>query len=174
MTRYKTILLTVTTTLTLFAAACATGENRDAATRPTASPTVSLSPSPAGTATAGNAGYTHTIQQVQAGAETLAGQTVTVLADVEEVVAPRAFLLDEDSPEPGPIDQDLLVLWPQSGSLSDIDDQWLNNKVRVTGTVRRLVVADIEREIGWDLAAKLEADYRNKAVIVAQSVERVQ
>ncbi|MGH9220375.1 MAG: hypothetical protein ACRD1W_13800, partial [Vicinamibacterales bacterium] len=34
------------------------------------------------------------------------GQTVTVVADVEEVHSPRAFSLDEDSPAAGGIDND--------------------------------------------------------------------
>ena len=46
------------------------------------------------------------------------GQTVTVAADVEEVHSARAFSLDEDSPAAGGIDNDLLVLSPQAGSLS--------------------------------------------------------
>jgi hypothetical protein len=35
------------------------------------------------------------------------GQTVTVVADVEEVHSPRAFSLDEDAPLEGGIDNDL-------------------------------------------------------------------
>lgn len=103
------------------------------------------------------------------------GQTVTVVADVEEVHSPRAFSLDEDSPAAGGIDNDLMVLSPQSGNLRDIDDQWLNNKVRVTGTVGLVNVVEIEREIGWDLTPELEAEVgRAKAVIIARTVERVE
>jgi hypothetical protein len=49
----------------------------------------------------------------------------------------------------GGIDNAIIVLSSQAGSLSDIDDTWLNNKVRVTGTVGKLSVMEIEREIGW-------------------------
>lgn len=103
------------------------------------------------------------------------GQTVTVVADVEEVHSPRAFSLDEDSPAAGGIDNDLMVLSPQAGNLRDIDDQWLNNKVRVTGTVGAINVVEIERELGWDMDPELEVEVgKAKAVIIATSVERVQ
>ena len=103
------------------------------------------------------------------------GQTVTVVADVEEVHSPRAFSLDEDSPAAGGIDNDLLVLYPNSDSLRDIDDQWLNNKVRVTGKVGKFTIVEIERELGWDLQPELEAEVEGaKAVLIATSVQRVQ
>lgn len=101
------------------------------------------------------------------------GQTVTVVADVEEVHGPLAFSLDEDAPLAGGIDNDLLVLSPKAGSLGDIDDQWLNNKVRVTGKVGKLTVIDAERELGWDLTPELEIEVeRARAVLIATSVER--
>lgn len=103
------------------------------------------------------------------------GQTVTVVADVEEVHSPRAFSLDEDSPLAGGVDNDLLVLSPQAGSLTDIDDTWLNNKVRVTGTVGKMSVVEIEREIGWDLRPELEVEVEKaRAVMIARSVQRVE
>ena len=103
------------------------------------------------------------------------GQTVTVVADVEEVHSPRAFSLDEDSPAAGGIDNDLLVLSSQAGSLSDIDDTWLNNKVRVTGKVGKMAIVEVERELGWDLDPELEMEVENaKAILIATSVQRVE
>jgi hypothetical protein len=97
------------------------------------------------------------------------------VADVEEVHSARAFSLDEDSPAAGGVDNDLIVLSPQAGSLTDIDDQWLNNKVRVTGTVGVVNIVEIEREIGWDLTPELEVEVgKAKAVIIAKSVERIE
>ena len=75
----------------------------------------------------------------------------------------------------GGIDNDMLVVSPQAGNLTPIENNWLKNKVRVTGTVRRVAVAEIEREVGWDLEPKIEAEFKDvKAVLVASSVERVQ
>jgi hypothetical protein len=103
------------------------------------------------------------------------GQTVTVVADVEEVHSARAFSLDEDSPAAGGIDNDLLVLSPQAGSLSDLDDTWLNNKVRVTGKVGKMTIVEVERELGWDLDPRLEVEVEGaKAVLIAASVQRVE
>lgn len=102
------------------------------------------------------------------------GKTVTVIADVEEVLGPRSFALDEDAPLRGGIDRDLLVFSRNAADLTDIDDQWLNNKVRVSGTVGRYSVVEIERELGWDLDPQLEAELeRSGAVLIASSVQRV-
>jgi hypothetical protein len=102
------------------------------------------------------------------------GQTVTVEADLEEVLSPYSFKLDEDAPLAGGIDNDLRVLYPKSLKLAAIDDQWLNNKVRVTGTVRRMAIVELEREVGWDLDPKLEAEFQDKPFLIGRSVERVQ
>lgn len=103
-----------------------------------------------------------------------AGQTVTVVADVEEVLGPGAFKLDEDAAVAGGVDNDLLVLSKKAGTLADIDDQWTNNRVSVTGKVGKFTVVEVEREIGWDLAPELEAEVeRVGAVLIATSLERM-
>jgi hypothetical protein len=127
------------------------------------------------TGSARSAAGTTTVADIQEAPDKYLGQTVTVVADVEEVHSPRAFSLDEDSPAAGGIDNDLLVLSPQAGSLSDIDDQWLNNKVRVTGKVGKMQIVEVERELGWDLDPKLEVEVEKaRAVIIASAVQRVQ
>jgi BON domain len=103
------------------------------------------------------------------------GKTVTVVADVQEVLGPRAFTLDEDDALAGGIDNDMLVLSPQAANLKPIENNWLKNKVRVTGTVGRTAIVEIEREIGWDLDREIKAELEDvKAVLIASSVERVQ
>jgi hypothetical protein len=125
------------------------------------------------TGTAGEAA-TIRVADLMASPDRYLGQTVTVVADVEEVLGPNAFTLDEDAPLAGGIDNDMLVLSKKAGELSDIDDQWLNNKVRVTGTVGKMTVVEIEREIGWDLNRELEAEVdRRGAMLIASSVTRV-
>lgn len=101
------------------------------------------------------------------------GQTVTVVADVEEVFGPNAFALDEDAFVRGGVDNDVLVVSKQAGSLGNIDDQWLNNKVRVTGTVARMNLVEVEREVGWDLNPEIEVELeKSGAVLIASSVTR--
>jgi hypothetical protein len=103
------------------------------------------------------------------------GEKVTVEADVQEVLGPRAFSLDEDAPLAGGLDRELLVLGRETSDLEAIDDQWLNNKVRVSGTVGRISVVEIEREIGWDLDPQLEAEVEAAgAVLFADSVNRIE
>ena len=102
------------------------------------------------------------------------GDTVTVEADVEEVLSTFAFVLDEDDVLAGGFDNDIIVFSPRSAQLSDIDDQWLNNKVRVTGTVRQMTVVELERELDWDLTPELEAEIKDtRPVLIAHRFERI-
>ena len=127
---------------------------------------------PADTAAAGGE---ITVGRIAGNLNDYLGKTVTVVADVQEVLGPRAFTLDEDDVLAGGIDNDMLVVSPQAGNLTPIENNWLKNKVRVTGTVRGVAVAEIEREVGWDLDRKIEAEFKDvKAVLVASSVERLQ
>lgn len=130
--------------------------------------------SPMANANALPPGATTTVAAIQDNTDAWVGKTVTVVADVEEVWGPRAFTLDEDAPAAGGIDNDIAVISPKAGSLANIDDQWRNNKVKVSGVVHRFVVAEIEREIGWDLDPQIETEIEaRRPVIIAKSVERV-
>lgn len=101
------------------------------------------------------------------------GRTVTIEADVEEVWTGYAFSLDEDAPFEGGVDNDLLVFTPKAANLTEIDDQWVNNKARVTGTVRMMSAVELEREIGWDLDPELEIELETvRPVLIASSVVR--
>jgi hypothetical protein len=116
-----------------------------------------------------------TVGKITGDLDNYLGKTVTVVADVQEVLGPRAFTLDEDDVLAGGIDNDMLVLSPQAGNLTPIENNWMKNKVRVTGTVRGIAVAEIEREVGWDLDPKIEAEFKDvKAVLVANAVERLE
>lgn len=152
--------------LALAAYACNTSER--------AEPAADGTPAAGTTGDAASAGAT-TLADVAGSPDRYFGKTVTVVADVEEVFGPLAFALDEDAFLTGGVDNDVLVLSPKAGTLADIDDQWLNNKVKVTGTVGKMTVVEIEREVGWDLQPEIEAEVaRAGAVIVATSIERVQ
>ena len=113
------------------------------------------------------------VADIAANPSEYAGQTVTVEADLEEVFGPRAFALDEDAFVRGGIDNDMLVLGTSTQGLEAIDDQWLNNKVRVTGTFVPTAVVEVEREVGWDLDPEIEVELeRSGAVLIASSVQR--
>lgn len=94
------------------------------------------------------------------------GKTLAVTGEVEDIVGPNAFTLDEDELLGA---NDLLVL--NATPKQAIND---GEKVAVTGVLRSFVVADIERDydLTWDLdlQRKLEAEYSNKPVFIANSV----
>ncbi len=145
---------------------------------PPATPAATFIPAPPGAATpaATVAAVVPTVSvaDITGDLSKYAGQTVTVIADVEEVKGPRAFTLDEGSLLPAGTDKDLLVLTPQAMAPGSIDDQWLRNKVRVTGVVHRFVAADVEPLVGWDVDQRLEAEYEGKRpVLIASTVERI-
>ncbi|MGE0128441.1 MAG: hypothetical protein AB7U82_10210 [Blastocatellales bacterium] len=183
MKKYTSVFSTAIIALVLFGVGCDTTD-RDTMTEPNVTPTpaAAMTPEtyPSPTASPGEMGTTglaegatHSVADITGNPSSLIGKTVTVVADVDEVYGPRAFKLDEDSSLAGGIDNDLLVLSPKAATLTDIDDQWDNNKVRVTGVVQRMVAGNIERELGWDLQPNLEAEFRNKPVLIARSIERL-
>lgn len=96
------------------------------------------------------------------------GKTVTVSGDVERIFAPRAFNMDS-----GVNVGELLVLGaepfpnvPDGGNRAYVVD----DTAVVTGTVRLLVTAEVEREIGWDLDRQLEIEFEGKPVLIAKSI----
>jgi hypothetical protein len=96
------------------------------------------------------------------------GQTVTVQAEVEDVLGPKMFTLDEDAILAG---ADVLVLVPRGVTAQLTHDQ----KVTVTGQVRQYVEADLDRDFDFFKDGKLvevnkKVDWKTRPVIVATSV----
>ena len=96
------------------------------------------------------------------------GQTVAVQAEVEDVLSPNAFTLDEDALFAGP---DVLVLVPRGVA----DKLSHDEKVTVRGTVRRYVVADLDKDLDWFdhgkiVTTKTKIDWDARPVIVAEAV----
>jgi hypothetical protein len=101
---------------------------------------------------------------------------VTVVAEVDDVYGPRAFTLngsDEDSSLAKGAGEAMLTLVPKVGRFPSVDAQWKNEKARVTGVVQRMVVKDVEREIGWELPANLKSKFKGKPALIARSFERL-
>jgi hypothetical protein len=94
------------------------------------------------------------------------GRTLAVAGEVENIIGPNAFTLDEEQLIGA---NDLLVLVTNPKTTVD-DGQY----VAVTGVLRPFVVADIEREydLTWDLdlQRKLEAEYSTKPVLVVDAI----
>ena len=177
MKKRATIFSTAFIAVVLFGSGCDSAERDNATERGmTASPSgspmtaseTSSTPPPAGAT-----GATHTVADITRAPKAMIGRTVTVVADVDEVYGSRAFKLDEDSPLAGGADRSVLALIPKVGSFPNIDDQWKNNKARVTGVIHRMAPKNVEREIGWELPPNLEAKFKGKPVLIARSVERL-
>lgn len=95
------------------------------------------------------------------------GKNLAVTGEVENIRNANSFTLDEDKLFGG---QDLLVI--RAGTPKGTVNE--GEKVAVTGVLRPFVVAELEREynLKWDLTLQkqLEAEYRNKPVLVATEV----
>ena len=95
------------------------------------------------------------------------GKPVTVTSEVETVHGPNAFTLDEDAAFAGP---DVLVIVPKGAKPMEADQD-----VLVHGTVRRLVVADLERDYDWFDAKAYDGDllirFKERPVIIADLVQ---
>jgi hypothetical protein len=96
------------------------------------------------------------------------GQTITVKAEVEDVLGPNMFTLDEDSLLAG---SDVLVLVPRGLASSLTHDQ----KVIVTGKVRQFVETELDRDYDWFDNGKLvdvktKVDWKTRPVLVAETI----
>jgi hypothetical protein len=90
------------------------------------------------------------------------GLRVKVRAEIANVHSPQMFTLDEDEVGASP---DVLVLAPGGSFPKDGD------LVEVTGTVRRFVRTEIERDYDWfELEEKYDTTYSERPVIVADTV----
>jgi len=97
------------------------------------------------------------------------GQTVTVAGPITELaggLADNGFII---------VEEDLIGDDPALiiGATADLlaGSTWaVDQQVIVTGVVRGMVIADLEAELGYDLADELYAGYENFPVIVASEV----
>jgi hypothetical protein len=97
------------------------------------------------------------------------GQTVTVKAEVEDILDNRTFTLDEDAILAGP---DVLVVVPRGSTMGLKHD----DVVTVTGTVRPFVQAELERDYDWFKDGKIlkkdvKIDYTTRPVLIATSIK---
>ncbi|MGE3509893.1 MAG: hypothetical protein AB7N65_13525 [Vicinamibacterales bacterium] len=93
------------------------------------------------------------------------GQRISVDGEVDQVLGPRLFTLDE--PDWIDLEGELLVYMPAPLAAFVRD----NDRVTVSGTVKTFVKTDIEREWGWlTLSPETEVEFSKKPVIVADRV----
>lgn len=97
------------------------------------------------------------------------GKKLALTGEVDRVYSDRAFELEGNEAF---FDSSVLVLTRSpvrlGGRMLRDDD-----KVSVVGAMRDFVVADLERELSWDLNPDLELEWRNKPAFVAESISRL-
>lgn len=152
----------------LVATAIRTADGRDLVARPAVAATTTTGTTPH------HHGGAHAVHEaISAGklardAKKMYGKTVTVRAEVEDVIDAHSFTLDEDATLAGP---DVLVLVPAGLAQALAEDQ----VVEVTGTVRPYVVSELDREFEWFedgkiVQRKTRVDFETRPVLVATSV----
>lgn len=100
----------------------------------------------------------------------LYGKRLTLAGEVDDVLGPRAFTVKGEGVF---IDADEVIVLTKTpprfaGMAVEADDD-----VIATGTIRPGVVAELEREIGWDLEPQLEAEIQRRPVLVADTLRQV-
>jgi hypothetical protein len=105
------------------------------------------------------------LNDLENNASTYMGKKVRVNAEVDEVLGPRVFAIDEggwlDIFRPRKI---VVVPAPMAALVRE------GAAVTITGTVRPFVQAEFEREWGWFGESEMEVDLKDRTVIVADAV----
>ena len=111
-----------------------------------------------------------TVADITGEVDTYLGKNVIVRGEVEEVIGLNSFSIDEDALLGGGIDNDLLVISAQEG-LPIINEELGDANVQVQGTVAKFVLADVERDLGYDLDDNLYVDWADRPVIIASNIQ---
>ncbi len=116
-----------------------------------------------------------TISAIVDNASAYVGQTVTVTGEVEQVLGPRSFLIEDDDF----LSDDTLPVVSASAFLSragqQIDAERLLNSdemVTVTGTVHIFNLAAFEERLGVDLDDEAFDAWAGKPAIIATAIRR--
>ncbi|HBB35709.1 MAG TPA: hypothetical protein DDZ80_30815 [Cyanobacteria bacterium UBA8803] len=104
-----------------------------------------------------------TTEEVAERTNALIGQTVTVRNEVDKKVGAHSFTIGDEKL----FGTEKILVINASGEPATLPD---DIELQVTGKVAKLVVADLEREFNLDLEPELEAEYRDRPVIIAQSI----
>ena len=104
-----------------------------------------------------------TTEEVADKTNALIGKTVTVRSEVEKKVGANSFTIGDDKL----FGSEKILVINASGAPTVLPD---DIKLQVTGKVQKFVVADVEREFNLNLEPEVEVEYKDKPVIIAQSI----
>ncbi|MFP4007426.1 MAG: hypothetical protein ACLFV6_05370 [Spirulinaceae cyanobacterium] len=106
------------------------------------------------------------VEDVAEDPNTVVGEQVELMGEVEEIIGPNAFRLEEEGEL---IDDDSVLVIDVAATEPIAEDQ----EVRVIGEVRPLVIAEVERDydLTWDadIREQIEAEYEGRPVVIAES-----
>lgn len=122
------------------------------------------------TAQTPQAGATAEVQEIKDSPGQFYGRTLTLSGEVEQLHGDRAFVLEGD----GSLFQDELLVVTRSPVAFGTHRLRKDDDVLARGKIQPLVVAEIERELGWDLSPELETEFRDKPVMVAESIRSIE
>lgn len=109
------------------------------------------------------------VDAIKESPERFYGKTVRLAGEVDEVYGDRAFELEGTE---WALNDNIIVLTKTpvrfGGMALSSDDE-----IVVFGTVRPFVVADVERDLGWDIGSDVEVKISKRPVIVAETIRRV-
>ena len=114
-----------------------------------------------------------TVDEVTDQPDNYIGRAVTVTGEIENVQEDRRVFTVEDHDWIFP--ENLLVVTQRPlselmpGATADAIRE--DNKVRVSGTIHRLVTADMEREYDLDLEREFEVEFQERPILVANSIQ---
>ena len=93
------------------------------------------------------------------------GKTIAVTGEVDDVLGPRLFKIDESNW--ADLDGEILVSVPSPLAATVREE----DRVTVTGTVKMATKVDIDRDLGWlDVGDDVVARFTNRPVLIASSV----
>ncbi|MGD8862592.1 MAG: hypothetical protein PVI30_21455 [Myxococcales bacterium] len=109
---------------------------------------------------------TPTVENVEEHPEQFLGKRITLTGEVDDVYSNQAFELEEIS---WLFDDEVLVLTrkPVNLGAERLEDGML---LSVTGTPEKLIITEVEEQLGWDLDPELEVKWKDKLVFVADRV----
>jgi hypothetical protein len=99
--------------------------------------------------------------------EKFLGRTVEVEGEVDRVLGPHLFTIDE--PQWKDLEREMVVFVPEPFTAIVRSDA----PVRVTGTVQRMPIAEIEKRRGFFGDAKVRAEIQEQPVLVASAVTTI-
>lgn len=113
---------------------------------------------------------TATVDQVKEQPANFYGKTITVAGKVDELLTESAFELEGTG---WAFNDNITVLTKSPAQLARAAVAGKDELV-VSGTVRPFVVTEVERELGWDLSPEIEVRLKERPILIADAIRRVE